>query len=437
MSHIYWFILLIAISRCSSQDTITPSSVIPAQDTPTETKSTTEGVTEENLYVQEFIECVEEGQCGIMSVCSFKFDRVHSFNYDHKANKITHVKGTSLNHLKVDELSECPNNEESEDGSIPPEQTDAWLNILRKSKSKSDKTKTLPPNGVCKRTTEGHLFSISNKITSPLNFYWDVLDTFTTSTNVKADGAVFVPAGSTRYFLDTIYKTHTVRLVIGDQIVTETIARSQSKCKEEDACDLLYRLCYQYNEDQKRYSDYMDETTIDKDLEYYCSIYTSECDHYASKKIDREQCVTNCLKTYWPETLKNVEKEVQRINSPMDVWMKKKGFNKKNDNKPSDSTTVIPSSYVMDCLIQSPEYKQFKETKNTLSSITVESTTSSSAWAAITILIIIAVVALILLACWVPYWGENGALTTVQYIRNYGRVKKIPKQSESDNVLYQ
>lgn len=388
-----------------------------------------------SLYIQNFLMCTEDGQCGLDSICSFRFERVHAIKYDAVKNTISVTNSKLPKHTNIKDLEICPDEEPNEEDDNEESENlkktnnpnnnnikniSPWIAVLQTFKSKKDKTKNIPTQGFCKRRIEGHLFSIKNEIDSHSTFYWDVADSVPSSGEIKTDGMVFVPANSVRYFMDTVYKTHIVRLVVGDQMVAEKTAHTQHKCKEEDACYFLYALCSQYYEDKKRYAEFMEQSLVENDeIENYCEMYTSECNNYASKKVDREQCVTNCLKIYWPETFNKIENNIKKYNNPTGFWESKNLHLKKTDqtNKNVDDSSILPTPYIMDCLIQTPEYKQFKDTKSSLSSLTVDTESSSAGW--ITAFIVISVIlfiALVMLFCWVPYWGANGELTSYQVV---------------------
>jgi len=398
-----------------------------SEDAPTETNSNTTlptTLSKDTFVAQEFIACVESGECGLSSICAFRFERRHSFHLDKTSGRIKHkAEGIGAN---VNDLPECPDTGTDASGDEDDEVVDGeliqkWLTIAHNKNVPKDKafvrgetykaptTNERETSGECKKIIEGHIFAVENRISNPILFYWDISDVFkevaTHGNPIKADGAIYVPAGTTRYFIDSVYKTHTIRLLIADQFVGEAIAKSQTRCKEMDACDFLYRLCYQYKEDQRKYKKWMEEVS-DGDMDYYCDLYTEECDQYAAKRIDREKCIGTCLQTYFPETVKTVSASIRKHNSQMVKWMKKNGhLDEASPEEIKSDATIIPSSYVTECLLETPDYVQYKDTKNTMMSLTTSSTDSlSSGWiVAIVLISVIAFIAVLLLLCWSPY----------------------------------
>jgi hypothetical protein len=446
------FLVVFVIGKPLQQDNTTTVVVVPQQQQTQQDQ--------DSLYGQDFIECLENGQCGLESVCSFRFERIHSFQYDSTAKKVHQILTSSSSkhsNKKVEELPLCPPIEEENEEVTDEEEVAKWRALLR---PKAQGSKILESSGACRRDVEGHIFGISNHVSYPITFYWDILDTITSKSieqasassglPTKSDGVVFVPSGSTRYFIDTIYKTHTVRLLIGNQFVGETIAHAESKCKDIDACDFLYRLCYQYKEDQRRYSKIMPEGSIDKDLEYYCDTYTTECDVYASRKLDREQCFAGCMQTYMPEMVSSISESMRKHNSPMAKWLKKKGklvgkgggtlSGATTESNSRESEQLSIASHTLECMIETPEYKQFKDSKNTLTALTTTDTSSTSWVVSIVVLCLFIGILILLLLCWIPYWGRDVTIEPMwtRFKRWYTKkgVKEDGTSSQNTSVFY-
>jgi hypothetical protein len=299
---------------------------------------------DETPLSQDFIKCLEKGKCGIESLCSFRF-------------KKHHVSRSNDGTLDTSRSLDFCNSE------IKPFQP---IPVSLETKTKND---------LCVPIAEGYIFSIANDMDYPIKFGWNVLDKgLDVNPKAKTKGTIFVPKKSIRYFTNGIPKTHKTQLYIQNQYVDESLALEAKKCTIDDTCDLLFRLCYQNQEDKDNYPS----AVIDDAM---CKIYKNECGGFSKRKNDREKDFQTYLKAYYPSY----------YISPNDI---------------TAESGQLQSDNILECIVQSESFKKFKSANGQLAGCThtKDATTTDAGFiTAIVLLSILILVLIVLIICWVPY----------------------------------
>lgn len=308
---------------------------------------------------QDFIKCMEKGKCGIESLCNFRFRKYHLS----KSNDFTNTD--------KDTQARDPCNDDGKPFQPPP------------ARSNVPVTPGSTVKDLCVPIAEGFIFSVSNAMDYPVTFQWNVLDKILDvglgELTTKKSGTVTVPANGIRYFTDSIYKTHTVRLFVRNEFVDEALAMEAKKCTVDDTCDLLFNMCYQNQEsqlDKLESKDQIDTDDDEADL-YMCKIYKKECGGFSKRKSDREKDLETYLRTRFPSYFMGDPKNHPKFDS--------------------EST--------MECLIDSPTYKEFKSTNGNFigAKWRDDDSLSASAIVGIVFFSIFLLVMIVILICFVKY----------------------------------
>lgn len=179
----------------------------------------------------------------------------------------------------------------------------------------------------------GHIVAIKNKISSPIELYWDVLrDRSQSAQNSNKINKVRISANSVGYVDTGIYGAHTVRLYISkkkseidqeDIEIVQTLVASAEPCTTYQACRLLQAVCYMASKDNKK-----------------CGEYQTACfGFYEQDSVIKDSCIAECIYTYWPDKISSFVD----IDSDVVVdWIAKGGGIKGNNiDGLCDSSVVV------------------------------------------------------------------------------------------------
>jgi len=195
-----------------------------------------EGSTDVEKTNEKYLKCLTEGACGLQNQCTFKLNGVQ-----HNAN------------------------------------------------TNATKTQSI--------LISGHIVAIKNKISDPIELYWDVLqDHAQSAQNSNKINKVRIGANSVGYVDTGIFGAHTVRLYISkkksdlDQEnieIVQTLVASAEPCTTYQACRLLQAVCYMASKDNKK-----------------CGEYQTACfGFYEQDSAIKDSCIAECIYTYWPDKI--------------------------------------------------------------------------------------------------------------------------------------
>lgn len=213
-----------------------------------------------NKAEEFFLKCLTEGSCGLQNQCTFKLDGVDESNSSNRT----------------------------------------------KSKNKS----TL---------ISGHIVAIKNKISEPMDLYWDVLTRDHSEKlrdKIGKINKIHVRPNSVSYVDTGVYGAHTVRLYVSKEganerheeeiEIVQTLVASAQPCTTYQACRLLQAVCYMASRDDLK-----------------CEGYQTACfGFYEHDSTIKDSCIAECIYTYWPE---KISKFVDVDSDVVVEWIAKGG----------------------------------------------------------------------------------------------------------------